>query len=395
MRTFALLENRAAGAWDVCSLIFHGSCDARLLDAGAWRFGIPLAGWGIVYYSALGSLLALEWMLGKTFAAEACLGALALSIIGAGVSVALVGWMLAGRGAQCPLCLVIHAVNFGLAAALTRFERRPIRDVLRDLYGAATNRPCSETRDGEERSWKPLGFVTPGLVAVVAWQWVFVETVLRRAGDRNAESPEKVLAEYQASPRHEIPVGVDDPRLGPADAPAELVIFSSFQCPGCRRFAEREVPYLKQHFGDNLRIIFKHFPLSMACNRYMLADQHPGSCAAASAAEAARRQGRFWEFHDAYFRSDRKVDEPALRRIAAEIGLDLLQFDADREAPATTARIRDDVELGERLEIDATPTLFLNGRRVARTSGDALGLVITDLLREPGLYAASETARAR
>src|SRR5262249_34952381 len=92
-RTLALLDDRALGAWDVCSFVFHGSCDARLLDAESWKFGIPLAGWGIVYYSALGFILALGWMLGETFENEARLGALALSIAGGCLSLVLIGTM--------------------------------------------------------------------------------------------------------------------------------------------------------------------------------------------------------------------------------------------------------------------------------------------------------------
>ena len=78
-RTFTLLAQGAGGAPDVCSAVFGLGCDATLLGAGSWRLGSPLAGWGLVYYAALGCLLSLGWTLKDAFEAEATLGALVLA----------------------------------------------------------------------------------------------------------------------------------------------------------------------------------------------------------------------------------------------------------------------------------------------------------------------------
>lgn len=70
-------------------------------------------------------------------------------------------------------------------------------------------------------------------------------------------------------------------RLGPVDAPLKLVVFSSFQCPSCRELA-KEFPYLTRHFGAELTIVFKHYPLSTACNPVTRRDHHPRACQAAN-----------------------------------------------------------------------------------------------------------------
>ena len=103
---------------------------------------------------------------------------------------------------------------------------------------------------------------------------------------------------------------------------------------------------------------------------------HPRTCAAARAAATAHLQNRFWEFHDALFRQFNNLDKSRLHEIAREIGLDVAQFDVDRRAETTAASVQADIELGARLGVAATPTVFVNGRRIVRPIRAALALVI-------------------
>ena len=81
-RSFALVATRVSDAIDVCSAIFGTGCDEALLSAASWQLGIPLAGWGVVYYVTLACLLVMAWALGEAFELEATLGALLLSAAG-------------------------------------------------------------------------------------------------------------------------------------------------------------------------------------------------------------------------------------------------------------------------------------------------------------------------
>jgi len=94
------------------------------------------------------------------------------------------------------------------------------------------------------------------------------------------------------------------------------------------------------------------------------------------AAAAAQLHNRFWEYHDALFGQFENLDEAQLREIAREIGLDVARFDTDRQAETTAASVQADIALGVRLGVKATPTVFVNGRKVMRTSRAALALVI-------------------
>ena len=98
---------------------------------------------------------------------------------------------------------------------------------------------------------------------------------------------------------------------------------------------------------------FRHFPLT---------DIHPHALAAATAAEAASRQGRFWEMHELLFHRQKALEDDDLRRYAAELGLDLARFEDDRSDAAVLERIRRDVDSGLASgEVRGTPTLFIDG----------------------------------
>ncbi len=128
--------------------------------------------------------------------------------------------------------------------------------------------------------------------------------------------------------------------------------------------AAQIVPHLKQHFGDDLTLIFKNYPLGKDCNPLLKVDMQPRACAAAWAAEAANRQKAFWPYHDFLFKYSLEASDAMLRADARAAGLDLQLWDRDRRSESVRSKTRSDIELGNNLRIEGTPTVFLNGRRV-------------------------------
>jgi Na+/H+ antiporter NhaA len=148
--------------------------------------------------------------------------------------------------------------------------------------------------------------------------------------------------------------GVDPDRdhvRGPADASVTLVEYGDFQCPYCGR-AE---PVVRELLADvDLRYVFRHLPL---------ADVHPQARLAAEAAEAADRQGRFWEMHDLLFERQDHLRITDLLGYATALGLDPDRFHDDLTARRATARIAADLESADLSGVSGTPTFFINGRR--------------------------------
>lgn len=140
---------------------------------------------------------------------------------------------------------------------------------------------------------------------------------------------------------------------GPTDAPVVLVEYADFECPYCGR-AFLELRKLDDAVGDQIRFVFRHFPLSQA---------HPHAFLAAEASEAAGAQQHFWEMHDQLFMNQHNLEASALLNYAADLGLDLRRFERDLQAQRYRAKVRKDFLEGVRSGVNGTPTFFINGER--------------------------------
>lgn len=151
---------------------------------------------------------------------------------------------------------------------------------------------------------------------------------------------------------------------GPDSAPVVLE-YGDYECP-YSRMAFRQIQRVERQLAGNVRFAFRHFPLTA---------MHPHALAAAAAAEAASRQGRFWEMHELLFHRQKALEDDDLRGYAAELGLDPERFDEDRVGDAVSERIRRDVAgATASREVLGTPTLFIDGV-VYRGSNDAASLI--------------------
>jgi protein-disulfide isomerase len=144
---------------------------------------------------------------------------------------------------------------------------------------------------------------------------------------------------------------------GNPSALVTVVEYADFECLNCARAFPLLVRLLDE-FTGTLRLVFRHFPLGW---------EHPGSALAARAAEAAARQGRFWEMHDELFRNPGMLHREALHAYAASVGLELARFSADLDDAALAKRVERDVQSGRRASVNATPTFFIDGARYANS----------------------------
>lgn len=152
------------------------------------------------------------------------------------------------------------------------------------------------------------------------------------------------------SRRYQVELG-SSPVKGPEDAEITIVEFSDFQCPFCRRVTPT-LDQIEKEYGDQVRVAFKHLPLSI----------HPKAPAAHAAAEAARRQGKFWEMHDRIFANQQEMSPEKYVEYAAEMGLDVDQFKRDVTSSEVKSRIDSDSREAAGLGVTGTPAFFVNGR---------------------------------
>ena len=146
---------------------------------------------------------------------------------------------------------------------------------------------------------------------------------------------------------------------GPKDAPIHLVVYSDFQCPACRA-SLTPIEELRNQFSQLIQVEFRHYPLERA---------HRWTTLAASFAECAAEQGKFWEFHDRLFSEQPlwSVSNDALSffaRYSEELNLDKGKLEQCIRNPKTLSRIKREYSMGTKQEIQSTPTIFINGHRL-------------------------------
>jgi protein-disulfide isomerase len=149
------------------------------------------------------------------------------------------------------------------------------------------------------------------------------------------------------------PVSAADHAQGRADAAVTLVEYGDYQCPHCGA-AYPVVQQLQQRLGDDLRFVFRNFPL---------AEMHPDAVSAAMTAEYGAAHAHFWEIHDALFENQQRLGLELYGEIVMELGLDAKELRAALETDTYLDRVQTDFNGGVRSGVNGTPTFFINGQR--------------------------------
>jgi protein-disulfide isomerase/uncharacterized membrane protein len=333
-----------------CNSEKGGCADVLASPWAAGPGGIPTALLGTVYFGAL-ALWYLVVGSGRRWQAVP----FGLNLAGAVVSIFLVSVMVGRLHEICWWCTLTHLINFGMLYLSWRLFR--------------------STAEGD---WPPRRLGVAGILLMTAWAVLCLQGLavsnLRKSAQRANEYARTFyedvdLQRYlqQRAAATQVPVRPDDPVRGNPAAPHTAVVFSDFQCPACRSFAEFTEADLLPAFGSRLRIVYKHYPLNRACNPGLSVDVHENACEASEAAEAARQLGgneAFWKMHDLLFRSQDSFGGQPWASLAREAGLDPAAVTGQIGARAHRDRILEDTELGKRLDLRATPTVFLDGRKM-------------------------------
>lgn len=149
----------------------------------------------------------------------------------------------------------------------------------------------------------------------------------------------------------EIPIA-GAPSKGPAGAKVTIVEFSDFQCPYCA-VAVRKLDALLQAYPNDVRLVFKQFPLEI----------HSTAALAAAASLSAHAQGKFWPLHYKMYAEFRHLSRASILEWGKELGLDPVKFQAGMDAPATQAAVQREMEEGIRAGVEGTPTVFVDGKK--------------------------------
>lgn len=383
----------------------QSGCEAVARSAYSSMRGIPLASLGVLFALSVAALLTLAALGSDELRSGAAwLGLLAFGLALA-VDLMLLGVQAVVLKAYCSYCIVTYLLNAAaivvLLPALRSWRSAP----------AALARP-----DGRVAAIGWLGMTLAiGLALAVADRLLVQRAASRQAALLGVVAPVASPAQPPDMPRAEAPPPgdcpaqlqraqdearrlqstIDDPKQleayfakkaaeqfaqapvqtfqmqgvpvkGPANAPVKVVEFSDFLCPFCRNVAAAFSDYVPR-VGGRVAVFFKHFPLEQMCNPGLSQTVHPGACWLAAGAVCAEDQGKFWAFHDKAFSKELANPQPKdVLGIGAESGLDIAGLDACLNSPTTMDRVRTQAAEGAKAGVNATPTLFINGKKLPR-----------------------------
>jgi protein-disulfide isomerase len=337
------IQSGAAGFKSFCNLGDRINCDAIALSPYATLLGgIPLSSFGAGWFLSM-LLISLYSRLEEA----SRIGERALfwmSGFGVLTSAIYLGIMIFVLKTYCLLCFGVDLVS-GL------------------LLWASWPRNRTPAKTSEKGPWKTIALTT-----VVS---LFVTVVLLKSFAQ--EGPPKDLQEqmadgiFQAAP---ISVNLDQnlPTLGPESAAITIVEFSDFQCPYCRKGA-LTLSSILTRFPGKVRVIFRNFPLNSGCNRLVPHSMHPAACDAARAAICAKKLSAFEPVYERFFEEQNSLTPerilPLAKEVLASKGIqETSEFENCMKSKETEEALIRDVEEGIRLNIQATPTFFINGRKM-------------------------------
>lgn len=232
---------------------------------------------------------------------------------------------------------------------------------------------------------RALPFIIIGIVLIAGVTAIVIFSRQRGgAGSAGAFATNNQQTQTTASPSSAAPQSSPNAATGftrpnvKVSSPVVLEEYGDYQCPPCGML----YPVLKEiehEYGDQLRVVFRHFPLTKI---------HKNAMMAAQAAEAARNQGKFWEMHDRLYRNQNTwKDLPDARPIfigyARELGLNVERFSREMDSPEVQQRIASDMQRGSGVGVNGTPTVFIEGQllRFEATTPDGLRQGINYMLQ--------------
>lgn len=311
-------------------------CDVARGSSYAHFWGLPTPVFGVALYAALTLLIFAEALAGAEWARRSRFGIVGISGCGFLVSLYLSGVEAFVLRAWCVWCVVS-------ALAVTAIFVLAMLDSVRPV-------PYPESAAQRAALRRYLWVVMAGGILSIP---AFLFLSRAEAGPPLQQVSADVLEEHLTR--------LDNHSIGNLNSPVTVVEFGDFQCPFCGT-SEKTVRKIREAYADRVRFVFRQFPL---------AHLHAYAQKSAEASECAADQGKFWEALEKFYDDQNDLTEPALKRYASELGLDMNRFNQCLSSGEKMSRIQRDLADGRAVGVDRTPTFFINQRQIVGGLDDA------------------------
>ena len=333
-----------------CSINDFIDCDGVAKTIYSQFLGIPLCYWGIFFYTTILFLSISDWLKKIRFfrflevfkepqAYIATLGSIAFlcSMILAGISICVIKKL-------CILCFVTYIIDLVIAviAADGTFKNilKSFKTTFFDFIDGAKKYP---------KTCIILILISASFLAYSGITLDFVPNVKRS----------KAILKYRKIKYN--PYRVKGNELGNPNGNVVIELYSDYVCPLC--YINNIMLHQAVKEYKNIRINHHNYPFDKECNPFIMMNMHPHACFMSRAALAAKEQGNYWEMSSLlYEKQPTKMDQ--LLEIADQLGFDKDKFIKDFESPKTTKIMETEISEGDNIDIDATPTMFINGDKI-------------------------------
>lgn len=374
-----------------CNINSAFNCDVVNNSNYSTLAGLPVASYGLIFYLLvfLLSILALssKQISSERYAAHFLL----LSFWGVIVSIVLFAISKFLIGTICPLCLVVYIVNFLMLIAfllccgMQGFFSR-LKSALIDLTQLpALILGAAQYKSSDAVALARFGFIA---LAISVYSFILLEDHFVFNFLTAEETQEKDIAKSNA----DIDLHLEDDLMidyskGPKDAPVKIIEFGDYECPACKQFYQ-VVEQIMEFYKDKIFYVLRNYPLDQACNKKIDGDFHKNACFAAELARCAGEQGRFWDMTDYLFSLDSEhATDSTLAREEMKQGIAKLSMDSQAVTECMNSgrqlkKIEQDVSVGDSLNINSTPSIWINGKLLTALKGEVIQKRIEEALNE-------------
>jgi len=397
-----VIQHTGTSTAALCNISEGINCNIVNQSKWSYLFGIPIASLGIFFYSIL-TIFAF-FALRQSLVSPDKLKDITLLFATFSVAFSIYLFFVSKLiiGSLCLYCLSMYLVNFLLfivsicARKGVSFFRRisggllALKDFFLTVVGIGLYSSSRVIARSGFAGILSLGLFIYFLPNFLVYQLITVSNVTTSEA-RTDEVFNEVIVSWESQEMASITYeqeGVNkDHSKGESGASIQLVKFSDFQCPGCRQLHFVIQPLLDE-YPDHLQFVLKNFPLDSSCNPLMQHDLHRHACYIAKFTRCAGEQEAFWPSVDYIFSLDNlnhrnpDIARKEINEAMSIYGLDGKAMQECLEDERHTKKIVSDIMEAERLDLQGTPTIWVNGKRVLNPSPENLRIIFDYILEE-------------
>lgn len=333
-----------------CSINDFIDCDGAAKSSVSQFWGIPLAYWGMLFYITIFFLTIVDKLkqvkllkflevFKNPMSYIAVLGTVAFVI-----SMILAGLSLFKIHKLCVLCVVTYFIDLIIALVASSCSIKQIasdfKNTVLDFIAGAKKYP------------KTLAILLIIVISFFTYSGVtynFVPHIKKQ----------KAILKYRDIKFN--PYRAKGNTLGSENADVVIELYSDYVCPLC--YIHNIMLHQAAKEFSNIKIIHHNYPFDKECNPYISFNMHPNACFMARGAIAARNQGNYWEMSSLLY-ENQPTNMKAMLKLAKQLNFNEAKFISDFESDKTSKEIETELNKAVDLNIDSTPTMYVNGDKI-------------------------------